>query len=261
MSYIGQKDFALEVVKGSVPSHAPVSKFGRNDSVGTTFVPIALGSIYQTPQVASATTLRIKAGGNANDTAAGTGAREVTLQGLDETGALVSEAVATAGASASSVTTATFLRLYRAFVSSSGTYATSAAGSHAADIVIENGAGGTDWLTIDSTNFRKGQSEVGAYSVPSGKTAYVKFCNVTIDSGKTCELIFFHRGNILETAAPYTAMRAKAVLTGLIANMALAGRGIYLGGFAGPCDIGFMGRVTATTGSMAVEFEMYLVDD
>lgn len=104
--------------------------------------------------------MRIKAGGNAADTAAGAGAREVTLIGLDASGNVVTEAIATNGISASSATTNSFIRLYRAYVSASGTYATAAAGSHTAAIVIENSAGGTDWLTIDATSFPLAQSEV-----------------------------------------------------------------------------------------------------
>ena len=252
----------LDISRGLSSGIATVKKFGRNLAVGTSFVPITIGGVYQTPQSGSATALRIKSGGDANDTAAGSGAREVTFEGLDENFAMTSEAVATAGASASSATTTTFTRLYRAYVSDSGTYASSAAGSHSAGITIENGAGGTDWATIDATQFPKSQSEIGAYSVADGVTAYVFLDDVTIDSGKTAELIFFHRGGADETAAPYTAMRAKSVLTGLEGGTTdLSGRTIPFGPFVGPCDIGCMGRVTATTGSMAVEFEIYLVTE
>lgn len=85
----------LDISRGLTSNISVVKKFGRNASVGTSFVPVALGGIYRTPTSTSATTLRIKAGGNANDDAAGTGAREVTLEGLDENFELASEAVAT----------------------------------------------------------------------------------------------------------------------------------------------------------------------
>lgn len=253
----------LDISRGLTTGISTVQKFGRNTAVGTSFVPVALGGVYQTPQSGSATTLRIKAGGNANDTAAGTGARAVTLQGLDENFALVEETLATAGASASSATTTTFTRLFRAWVSSSGTYATAAAGSHSGNIVIENGAGGTDWLTIDSTGFPKGQSEVGAYSVPAGSTAHIFLTDVTIDSGKTVDLLFFHRAGADDTSAPYSAMRAKSVLTGIQSTglPVLTGRTIPFGPFVGPCDVGFMAKVSATTGSVSVEFEIFLIEE
>lgn len=253
----------LDVARGLQSGFTTVKKFGRNSSIGTTFAPISLGGVYNTPQSGSATTLRVKAGGNANDTAAGSGAREITLIGLDENFNEVTETLATAGASASSATTTTFTRLYRLFVSASGTYSTSAAGSHSADIVIENGSGGTDWATIDSTNFPKGQSEIGAYTIPAGKTGYVKLRDVSIESTKTMDLIFFSRANADETAAPYTAMIAQSVVSGVAGGSieTFGGVDIPFGPYVGPCDIGFMGRVASSTAAAAVEFEIFLIDE
>lgn len=252
----------LDISRGLATGVSVVKKFGRNSAVGTTMVPLCLGGVYQTPQSTSATTLRVKAGGSANDTAAGSGARAITLEGLDENFDLASETIATAGASASSATTTTFTRLFRAYVSASGTYATASTGSHSSDIVIENGAGGTDWATIDSTDFPSAQSEIGAYSVPRNYTAYVRLDDITIDAGKTVKAVFFHRGGIDETAAPYTAMRAKSVLPGLTGGTTdLTGREVPFGPFVGPCDIGFLAKVGATTGSVACEFEIFLVNE
>lgn len=254
----------LDISRGLASGIESVKKFGRNYAVGTSFAPISIGGVYQTPQSGSATTLRVKAGGNANDTAAGSGAREITLEGLDENFALVTETLATAGASASSATATTFTRLYSAWVSASGTYATASGGSHSGDIVIENGSGGTDWLTIDSTvGFAVGESEVGAFSVPMGKTAYVSIRQVTADTGKTINFIFFERSNIDETAAPYSAMRAKSVVVGLDGGTldSYAQTNVPFGPFAGPCDLGFMGKVGTGTAEISVEFEIILVSE
>lgn len=258
MSYFNNSSYGAEVAQGNIAGQSVVHKFGRNAAVGTSFVPIALGGIYQTPQAASATTLRVKAG-NANDTAAGSGAREITLVGIDETGAEVTEAVATAGAAASSATTATFMRLYRAYVSASGTYATSTTGSHSADIVIENGAGGTDWLTIDSTGFTKGQSEVGAYTVPNGYTGYINKFFLSADTTKTTDFILFTREQILDAAAPYEAMRAKFVgqTTGDITSVA----NMIPIKVTGPADVGFLAKIDAGTASVSVDFEILLIQD
>lgn len=259
----------LDISRGLVTGMSVVKKFGRA-VVGTTYTPLAFGGngvtggIYQTPQSSAATTLRIKSGGNANDTAAGSGAREITLEGLDENFAVATETIATAGASASSATTTTFTRLYRAYVSASGTYATASAGSQAGEIIIENGSGGTNWGVIPypTSAFPEAQSSIGAYSVPAGSTAYVFLDDITVDSGKTADVIFFHRGNADETAAPYTAMRSKSILTGITGGSTdLSGRNVPFGPFVGPCDVGFMGRVSATTGQIACEFEIFLVNE
>lgn len=250
----------LDTARGLLSGVEPILKFGRNTAVGTSFVPLTLGGVYRTPQSGSATTVRIKSGGNANDTAAGSGAREVTIEGLDENFAAASEVIATAGTSASSSTTTTFTRIYRAYVSKSGTYATASAGSHSGDIVIENTAGTEDWLTIDSSDFPKSQSEVGAYSVPAGKTAYVFLKNITLDTSKTSDIVFFTRENIDETSAPYSSMRAKSVLVGLESNSYLTNVDVpYV--VTGPADFGFLGKVSSTTSPLAVEFEMFVIDE
>ena len=250
------KKGGISITDGSLPGYSVVHKFGRNDAVGSSFAPVAMGAVYQTPQLASATTLRVAAGGNANDTAAGTGAREVTLIGLDETGADVEEAVATAGASASAVTTATFSRLFRAFVSASGTYATTAAGSHAADIVIENGAGGTTWATIDATGYPRGQTEIAAYTVPLGFTAYVPYQRVTADGNKAVDIVFFQRRGIDDAAAPYDAMRTVNTFSQVLGN-AEDSPEIPRGPFPALTDIGFMAKA-ATAATVECEFTVIL---
>lgn len=94
-----EDNFYMKLAEGAKHGYSIVHKFGRNESVGTSFVPIAGGGIYRTPQTGSATTLRVKAG-NANDASDGTGARAVTIEGIDSTGALASEVLATNGTSA-----------------------------------------------------------------------------------------------------------------------------------------------------------------
>lgn len=254
------KEFYQEVAAGNVAKHSIVQIFGRNPAVGTSFVPITIGGIYEMPQVAGATTLRIKAGGDANDTAAGTGAREITVEVLDETGAFVSETIATAGASASTVTTVTAIRLLRVFVSKSGTYATTAGGTHAADIVIENGAGGTDWATISSTDFDRSQSTIGFYTIPLGKTGYVHAFSTTVDSTKSANIIAIRRENILETAAPFSPMRAILELGGKTGQDSIE---LKLPATEIPAltDIGLLGTIASGTTEIDVSFSILIVND
>jgi hypothetical protein len=252
-------DFHFESAAGNINKVSCIHKFGKNPAVGTSFVPVTQGGVYQTPQVSGATTLRIKAGGNANDTAAGSGAREITFEGLDETGAYVTEALATAGASASSATTTTFMRLFRVYVSASGTYATATAGSHSAAIVIENGSGGTDWATIENTDFSRGQSQIGAYTVPLGKTAYLHALYVSVDSSKSASVIFFKRENILETAAPYSGMRLVLELGAISGEEYVEFKCPQK--FPALTDIGFLAKTSTGTSEVDIDMEITLVDD
>lgn len=253
-------DFYTEVQKGNVPGHSIVHKFGHNPLVGTTFVPLTSIGIWQTPQVGAATTLRIKAGGDANDTAAGTGAREITLEGLDETGVFIVETLATAGASASSTTTTTFIRLFRMFVSESGTYATTTTGSHSATITVENGAGGTDWGAITVNGFPNSQTKIGAFSVPLGQTAFLLSVLINIESTKVVDILFFARGGILKTSAPFDAMRVFGEVRGITDVRVLIPRSPFLV-VPALSDIGFMAKVASGTADVDVDFEILLIDD
>jgi hypothetical protein len=249
----------VELSRGNVVGVSQDQKFGRNDAVGTTFEPITAGGIYRTPRVSGATALRIKAGGNANDTAAGTGARKVVLIGLDETGALTSEELTLAGASASAPSTTTFLRLFESYVSESGTYATATAGSHAADIVIEDAAGTEDWATIQVLGIPRAQSQIGVISVPLGKEMYITDSVISVDSTKVLDVIAFQRRNILETAAPYTAMRSVEEHVGVIDYLPKLHQ-YPLGPFPALTDFGYMARVSSGTADATITFNYLFVN-
>lgn len=99
--------------------------------------------------------------------------------------------------------------------------------------------------------------------VTDGKTGYVKIRDVSIDTGKTVDLIFFAREGADETSAPYTAMRSQSVVTGItggsIENYAVTD--VPFGPYVGPCDIGFMAKVTTGTAVVSVEFEIFIVEE
>lgn len=247
----------FEAATGRIKNTSVIHKFGRNSAIGTTFVPVAAGGVYQTPKGSAATALRIAAGGDANDTSNGSGARQVTVQGLDENGMFASEVITTNGVSASTATTTTFMRLYRAYVSASGTYATQSAGSHADTITIENSAGGTTWGVIDATSFPKAQTEIGVYSIADGYKGYVTSFFTSSDSTKTTDFILFKREEILLESAPFQGMRAQFVGQSTGDNTVLITQS-PIGPFNGPCDLGFLAKVDVGTASVSVDFEIVL---
>lgn len=253
------ESFFFGLANGSIPGHSVVHKFGAAN-VGTTYTPVCEGGNWRTPQVAAATTLRIKAGGNAADTAAGLGAREVTLSGIDASGNEIQETLATNGASASAATTNSFIRLHRLWVSASGTYADQSNGSHVGDITIEDSAGTQDWAIIKSANWPRGQSQIGCFTIPAGKRGFIQNVFVSVDTTKTVDISFFQRQNILETAAPYTAMRLITEMKGISGPFSLA-IGTPINGFHGPSDIGFMARTPAGTADLTVDYEILLKDE
>lgn len=252
MSYIGTENFYLEVAKGNVPGHSLVHKFGRNDAVPNgSFAFVTLLGQAAFPLTA-ATTVRVKAG-DAADTAAGAGAREITVQGIDSNLDEVSEAIATAGASASSATTASFWRVHRAWVSSVGTYEAANTGA----VVIENSAGGTDIIQLAAG---EGQTQDAVFSIPSGKTGYLASVHVTTDSAKPVDIRCFVRNNLDDTSAPMDAKRIKLYWDGIATPMDYRPYSPELS-IDEKADIWFEAQAGAGGGEVAIDFELLLVDN
>lgn len=82
MSFIGAKDFGLEVAKGNIAGHKCVNKFGRNSDIDTGSTPEDVwdgSSLWLAPTV---TRIHDIASSSASDASAGTGVRTVRVYGL-----------------------------------------------------------------------------------------------------------------------------------------------------------------------------------
>lgn len=244
----------LDIARGLAPGCVSSFRFGRNTAIGSVYTPVTRSGFYRTPQATAAVALRVKAGGNVNDTALGSGAREVTLVGLNASGNVITESLVTAGASASETTSQTFIRLTKAFISKSGTYATQTAGTQAGTITIENAAGGEDWAMISDGSLGKAVSEMAVYTTPRNTAAAIFNVTVSSDSDKKANIVMFKRENILETAAPYSPMSLVVEYpqsSGLV-DMPFDPP-LY---FPPLCDFGFLASVAASTVDVSIGFDM-----
>jgi len=253
MSYIVPEDFLVEIQKGNVPGHTVVHKFGRNDAVGASFEGIHLLS-GTFNFLTAASTVRIKAGGNAADTAAGVGAQAITVEGLNNSLADASESIEAAGASASSATSASFWRVFRAYITPAraGAYG----GANTAAVVIENSAGGTDLISIGAG---EGQSQYAAYAVPTGKTGYLLSAHVTTDGVKAADISVNTRANLDDFSTPFEPARQRLYWDGILGSFAYIPRSPEFS-IAGGTDIWFNAKAGAST-EVSVDFEVLLVDD
>lgn len=251
-------DFGLEASKGNVPSHSIIHKFGRNSAVSSTFVPICSGGFYRTPT--SNTALEVVSS-SANDTSTGTGARQITYEGLQSSGGnlvVVTNTLSMNGTTAVALPDS-LIRLYRWYVSESGTYASQSAGSHAGNLTIRVSGGGATWSTIPLNGFPVSESQIGAYTVPTGYTAYVGQITFSVESDKEAEILMFKRNGVLNTTAPYDAMRLVTEI-----NSAKGTSTIYFDAplkFEEETDVGFMGKLKSGTGPMTIDFEIKLVQN
>lgn len=255
-------DFFLKVSRGLVAGHTTEHKFGANLSVGTTLVPVCYGGIYRTPT----STVTLEAiSDDANDTAAGTGAREITLVYLDSNCDVQTGTMAMNGLTATTDTVTGVFRLIRLYVSSSGTYAdpnTPAFSQNGTITVRVSGAGAT-WAQIPeigTTGNAVGQSLIGCYTVPNGKTLYMLEPIITVDSGKTVDLYFFKRENVDDMTTPYSPLRLQNFYSGLQGGPYPIPHKTNES-YAAKTDLIWMATVTSGTAEVSVEFEFLLIDN
>ena len=247
-----------QVSRGNVQQVHVHHQFGRNIACGTSYVPVSDNGVYRTPQAGSATALRIKAGGNAADTAAGAGARSVRLYGIDSNGDEVVETIATAGASASSATSASFIRLYQAEVASSGTYGTQDAGSHVGNITIENAAGTQDWAQIQLNGFPASVTGIGSLTIPRNHVGLITTVQINVDLTKSTDVLILKRGGILDTVAPYQPIYKVQEFIGVARSISVQ--------FDTPIkiteltDIGILAKVSNGTGAVSINMEVLMLE-
>ena len=192
-------DADFDLITGRYLSRKQVKVFGYSYRIRTTIQEMirdeSLGVADQV-LLTTATTVRVKAGGSLNDIdTTGTGARQISVYGLDENFDPVAETIALAGASASAVTTATFIRVFGAKITSCGAYAGKASG----DINIETSGG------VQMCRIRAGSSssKKASYCVPAGKTCYIKSVNAHVPSDKLGWADLYIREGANITTAPF----------------------------------------------------------
>lgn len=161
--------FDLQVSRGDVFGHEALFKFGFNPDVNGAEETIwTQGGNYPWPTAAFTAYVVSDA---AADTSAGTGARTVTVQGLDENYVFQSVDVSLNGTTEVQVGDANgWLRVFRAFVLTAGS-----AGTAAGTIHVQTTGGGTVYANLSNGN----QTQMAVYTVPAGKTLFLDDINFT----------------------------------------------------------------------------------
>ncbi len=246
-------DVPTDLNSGRIAYMSAVAKFGSNEDVGTgAYEDIwAVGGAYNWLTAASA--LRIKAGGNAADDAGQAGARTVTIEGLDENWNAASETVNAAGASASDPTTTTFIRINRAYVGDVGAYT----GANTGAVDIET-TGGTLVARIAAG---VGQTQLGLYSVPAGKTAYLTrtYANVSAGANKSATIRGWRRENADTVSAPFQGKRLFDVFEQVSGAVQVAHSSYNV--FPAKTDIWYSAIADANATQVDIHFDITLVDN
>jgi hypothetical protein len=159
--------FGLQVSRGLIAGHRTVVVFGFNRDVDQSEVTVwPMPSIQ--PHPASPVQMTVSSS-NANDTAAGTGARTVVVEGLDANHNEVTEVVTMNGQTAVTMSTA-MLHVNSAYVATAGSL-----NSAAGDIHIGTGAltAGVPATTYNIIKYNYNITTTGCYTTPAGHTGYL----------------------------------------------------------------------------------------
>ena len=160
-------DWTINISAGDVAGTGYIEKFGMNVDVDSNKETIwDGGEIYS--YISTAETVAVTSTAGA-DSAAGTGARTVEIQGLDADYNVVLETLTIGGAAG----TTEFIRIFRAKVVTAGTSGInegtiSVTSSDTSTVLAQIGIDGTG-----SNAAGRGQTFMALYTVPVGKTAYL----------------------------------------------------------------------------------------
>lgn len=259
------KDFYTEVQKGNVKNHSMVHKYGFNDGAANGVWEVVSGNSVAMGFRNSAITMRVAAGGNAADDSdhaspPGAGAHSITIVGIgpDATNnnelREVSEAVDTEGAGASSATTQTFWRVYRAYVTpaSQGTYNTANIGA----VTIEDSGGTADEVVIPALS---GQTLHAAYAIPESHTGYFLGAHVNVGATQTTDVRMRTRANFDDVTTLFEPALTKFYWTDLSGSFNF--RPVSPLVIPEKSDVWFEVLGQATNPTCSVDFEILLVKD
>ena len=160
-------DWTINISAGAVDGTSYIEKFGMNIDVDSDKETIwEGGGIYSYISTAETVAVTSTAG---VDSAAGTGARTVEIQGLDADYNVVLETLTIGGAGG----TTEFIRIFRVKVVTAGTSGInegtiSVTSSDTSTVLAQIGIDGTG-----SNAAGRGQTFMALYTVPAGKTAYL----------------------------------------------------------------------------------------
>ena len=254
-------DFLLEVKKGNIEGHRIVDKFGSSIAVTDGgFTVVAHGEVYQVPTTAQSLEF---VSDDAGDALNGVGMFELMIHGIDANWALQTESVA-AHATDGTIAVAipgTWLRVFRAHISKSGTYASLTAPSHLGNIDIQNAGAGVLWAKIINTGIPHGQTQIAAFTVPEGQVGYLGETNISTETNKAIDVFGFKRDNANDITTPFDgAMRSFTEVIGLEGGQSYASK-TWKGPFDQYTDLGYLAKRTqAGTASVSIDFEILLID-
>ena len=183
----------LDLAQGKLSGFSKNNKLGKNSLINTNSVPEFIteqGGVYTGFPLTDVGTLSLVST-SANDTAGGSGAREITIFGLNEDWEPISESVSLNGLTPVA-TVQQFRRAHTMFLSDSGDMSVASPNNIGLITAYHTAVPANVFLTI-LPNI--GSSNYAVYTVPAGKTGIITnyFGDTRRSAGASCEGYWFIR--------------------------------------------------------------------
>lgn len=254
--YPTSKDFFLEVAKENINGHSSIHKFGGYDSVPNgSFVDLWHKGGTLT-HLTAATLVHLISGDSGDNQASTTGIRGATVYGLDATFALVKEDLlmhATDGTIAGPSSTTEFIRIYRVKGINAGAY-TRITNLGNIDVIADTGGTTQGYIEAGS-----GQSQGTHYTIPAGKTGYIKRISISMDTGKSVDIIVKIRNDANVISAPAGVVRSPHHWKGIATPV----EEIFYANnqFSEYTDIWFEAKGNGAVAEVEVDYDLILVNN
>jgi hypothetical protein len=189
--------FELQVARGQITGHAANLVSGISGGVGTSTITVwSQNSVYA--YLSAASVIKISST-NANDTAAGTGARTVSIYGLDANYNQINETVTLNGQTAVN-TVNSYLRVFHLAVVTAGSGEAAAGTIYAGTGVVTSGVPAVVYSVYTTGN----GSTAAIWTVPAGYTAYITgyasgYSNASATANGTISLAIRPFGSVFDT--------------------------------------------------------------
>lgn len=260
MAHIGSSQYSRQlrdmISLGSITGWKTVHKYGHNDDVGATIEDVwNVGGVYS---YLTAATIMEVVSTSANDTSAGSGCRSVVVEGLDANFAEQTEIVALNGITAVP-TVNSYIRINRMYSLTTGTYGIGTAGDVTLRVVSAGATQAKLAYTTDGEAWDLGQTQLGRYCVPAGKTAFLTNVEFGIESGKGADIFIYQRQDADTVAAPFTGRRLVKSIDGLNGEGSLTFDGPLV--FPAKTDIITKCRLTSgVNGRIHISYDIFVGD-
>ena len=245
---VGVSNFGFDVARNVYPGITFNNKFGRNTDTATGDAIWSVSTAFVEPATAAVVNF---ASTDAADTAAGTGARTLTITGINGSYDSVTETISLLGATV--VPTAnSYFYINRAFVATAGT-----GGTQAGTITGTSAAAGTPILCRLLIGYN--QTQNSGYMVPRNYSAYLNLINVGTQNVLATALLDL--GLFKKTFGGVYRIQAEWLLTGGSTNWQVTEFGSPLKWEAKSIVLFKCISASGGTWDVRVDYDIYLVAD